>query len=137
MSDNGRHAVVLAVLLDDWHAATAAGNHHVAGVHEVLHSVELDEAHGLRAGDHHAPATAGILFIGSARLGGALGGLLFGEEGTHGLGGVQERRVVSVHHGLGDQGGRGAADAAGLQLVQDGLGELIADVALRLSLIHI
>ena len=46
------------------------------------------------------------------------------------LGGVPERRVGRIHHGLRHDAGRGAHDAAALHVVQDCLRQLVADVAL-------
>ena len=43
---------------------------------------------------------------------------------------VLEGGVVGVDHGLGHHVGRGAHDVAAAHLVEDGLGELVADVAL-------
>ena len=121
----------VAVLgLEDRHPAAAGGHDHVAVLHQVAHGVELHDALGDRGGDHLAPAAAGVLLDGDAHgLGLGLGGLLVHER-AHGLGGVLERGVVLVDDGLGHDAGGRAHDVAGLQVVQDGLGQLVADVAL-------
>ena len=85
---------------------------------------------GFGGGDNLTPTAAGVLLEGPAGLGGLGLGLLLGHEGADGLGGVFEGRVVGGHDGLRDDVCRGAHDAAGLQVVQDGLGQLVADVAL-------
>ena len=128
--DDGRHAAIPAVLLDDGHAAASCGHHEVAVVHEILDGIELHDAHRRGRSHHLAPAAAGVLLERGARLVRKTHGLVFSKKRAHGLRGILERGVVRVDHRLGNERHRRAHDVATLELVQDGLGQLVADVSL-------
>ena len=125
--------MVGVVLLDDRNAAAARGNDNIAIVHEILDGIEFHDALRLRGRHHLTPTAAGVLFIGVAGLLGALHGLFLGKEGAYGLRRVLECRILRVDHRLRDDACRGAHDATTLHLVQDGLRQLIADIALAHS----
>ena len=118
------------VLADDGDAAAADGDDDDASANQIIDDVLLDDVHRLRGGNDLAIAAASVLDHGVALFCGDLFCRGFVVEGTDGLRRILEGRVVLVDQDLGDDRRDVLLQAAGSQLVADGVLQMVADVAL-------
>ena len=129
--DDGRDAAQTLFGLNDGDAAAADGDDDITGAHELIDNVQLHDALGDRGGDDTAVAASGVLDEDEALFLGDLLGLFLRIEAADGLRRVLEAGVLLVNDDLRHDRGAFLLDAAALQLLLNGLLQMVADIALR------
>ena len=129
--DDGRDAAQPIFGFNDGDAAAADGDDDVTGAHELIDNVQLHDALGDRGGDDTAVAASGVLDKDKALFRGDFLGLFLRIEAADGLCRVLEAGVLLVNDDLRHDGGAFLLYAAVLQLLLNGLLQMVADIALR------
>ena len=129
--DDRRDAAKAVLGLDDGDAAAADSDDDVAGAHELIDNVQLNDALGDGGGNDTTVAAACVLNEDEAFFFGDLLGLFLGVEAADGLRGMLEAGILLIDDDLRHDGRTFLIYAAVLQLMLNSLLKMIADVALR------